>query len=255
VIDMDARVLLVGGPSGTVLSWMDELVEVGATVKVVTSGVEALRHHELLSPDVVLMDVRLEGELDGFDTCRAFRSRSDAIVVFASESPAPSDEVVALAVGGDLFLPGGTPGPIVIARMKALLRRARGATRTDSPAAHGVHTNGSIGHASQVGDDPAQVMERVTEGDLVIDLAAREVFVNGKLAHLSRLEFDLLVTLARDPRRVFTREQLMVEVWDEPFDGSHVLDTQLSRLRCKIAAVGGERVAHAVRGVGFRLRS
>jgi DNA-binding response OmpR family regulator len=97
--------------------------------------------------------------------------------------------------------------------------------------------------------------ERIVEGDLEIDLVAHEVRVAGATTELTRIEFDLLVTLARQPRRVFTREQLMASAWDEPFDGSHVLDTHLSRLRGKITGAGGERVAHAVRGVGYRLRS
>jgi DNA-binding response OmpR family regulator len=96
--------------------------------------------------------------------------------------------------------------------------------------------------------------ERVVEGELEIDLAARDVRVAGTEVPLTRIEFDLLVTLALHPRRVLTREQLMVSAWDEPFDGSHVLDTHLSRLRRKILAAGGGRVAHAVRGVGYRLR-
>jgi DNA-binding response OmpR family regulator len=247
---MDARVLLVGGPSSVAMLWMDDLVEAGAKVNAVANGADALRHLELLAPDVIIMDVHLPGQLDGFDTCRAIRSRSEAIVVFATTVPGPFDEVVGLAVGGDHFLSGDTSAPIVVARLKSLLRRSRGALRPDVKDAESASGNG-VGW-ERPGLSPGE--ERVTEGDLVIDAVAREVWVKGEQVPLTRIEFDLLLTLARCPRRVFTREQLMLGVWGETSDGSHVLDTHVSRLRRKIDDAGGERVAYAIRGVGFRLR-
>lgn len=249
---MDARLLVVGGTSCIALSWVDGLVAAGARVDVVGNGTDALRHLELLQPDIVLVDVNLPGPLDGFDTCRAIRSRSKTLVVFATSRPAPFDEVVALAVGGDHFFESETPVPIVVARLGSLLRRAQGLVRADAVAG-GVDPTGHSDSVA-VDADAAGRYERVTDGDLEIDLVAREVRVNGELADLTRIEFDLLVTLARSPRRVFTREQLMESAWDQPFDGSHVLNSHLSRLRRKIDGAGGERVAHSVRGVGYRLR-
>ena len=266
---MDARLLVVGGSSCVAMSWIDELVAAGAKVDVVGSGTDALRHLELLQPDVVLIDVHLPGPLDGFDTCRAIRSRSSTLVVFATSRPAPFDEVVALAVGGDHFFESETPVPIVVARLRSLLRRSQGLIHADALAGVSGSTGGSV-RDDRDGDRPGGVdrsgrfgdqngdadgmEERVTDGDLEIDLVAREVRVNGELTDLTRIEFDLLVTLARSPRRVFTREQLMASAWDQPFDGSHVLDSHLSRLRRKIDGAGGERIAHSVRGVGYRLR-
>jgi len=203
------------------------------------------------------MDVHLPGMLDGFDTCRAIRSRSEAVIIFATMVPGPYDELVGLAVGGDHFLSGETPAPIVLARLKALLRRSRGAARPDVKDAQSA--SGDRGDRGDRGDQErpgsATAEERVTEGDLEIDAVSREVWVKGVLVPLTRTEFDLLVTLARCPRRVFTREQLMLKVWGESSDASHVLDTHVSRLRRKVDDAGGDRVAHAIRGVGFRLRS
>jgi two-component system, OmpR family, response regulator MtrA len=248
---MDARILLVGDPTSVGMAWKDDLVEAGATVSTVTNGSDALRHLDLIAPDVVLIDVKLPGRLDGFDTCRAIRSRSAVIVVLAAICPGAFDEVVALAVGADHFLSGDTLGQIAIARLGALLRRVRQGVHSDDVAVH----NGSHSDTGRSASAAEPEMERVTAGDLEIDLVAREVRVKDGVAQLTRIEFDLLVTLARQPRRVFTREQLMSRAWDQPFDGSHVLDTHLSRLRRKIEAVGGARVAHAVRGVGYRLHS
>jgi DNA-binding response OmpR family regulator len=258
---MDARLLVVGGSSCVAMTWIDELVTAGARVDVVGDGTAALRHLDLLDPDVVLIDVHLPGALDGFDTCRAIRSRSNTLVVFATSRPAPFDEVVALAVGGDHFFESETPIPIVVARLRSLLRRTQGTMRSDAYADasgsrnghHGAHAEPARSADGLYGGDDGE-FGQVTDGDLEIDLVAREVRVNGELTNLTRIEFDLLVTLARSPRRVFTREQLMASAWDQPFDGSHVLDSHLSRLRRKIDGAGGERVAHSVRGVGYRLR-
>jgi DNA-binding response OmpR family regulator len=248
---METRILLVGDPMSIGMGWKDEFVEVGATVDTVTDGSDALRHLELIAPDIVLVDVRLPGRLDGFDTCRAIRSRSDVVVVLAATCPGPFDEVVALAVGADHFLAGDTAGPIAVARLGALLRRVRGGMHSEGSAVH----DGANGGASRSADGAEREIERVTAGDLEIDVAAREVRVRDGVANLTRIEFELLVTLARHPRQVFTREQLMLSAWGQPFDGSHVLDTHLSRLRQKIGAVGGARVGHVVRGVGYRLHS
>jgi DNA-binding response OmpR family regulator len=248
---MDATVLLVGGASSAAMLWSDELVAAGAKVNTVANGSDALRHLELLAPDAIIMDVHLPGMLDGFDTCRAIRSRSEAVIMFATMVPGIYDELVGLAVGGDHFLSGETPAPIVIARLKALLRRSRGTARPDVKDAQSA--NGDGGGQERPGSATAE--ERITEGDLVIDAVTHEVWVKGALVPLTRTEFDLLLTLARCPRRVFTRAQLMLTVWGQPSDPSHVLDTHVSRLRRKIDDAGGDRVAHAVRGVGFRLRS
>ena len=295
---IDARVLVVGREDGIVRGWVDHLRESGANIAVVGDGASALRHLTMLDPEVVLLDVRLSGGPDGFDTCRAIRSRSGTVVVLAAERADAYDEVVALAVGADAYIPLDVPVEVVSARLRALMRRVRGEVLLDQSLAgldghasrngsgvsgrNGVPRAGHNGamdgrvptgarvgalasrsggapvrvSASSVGGIPAPVTdERIVEGDLEIDLVAREVHVAGTTTELTRIEFDLLVTLARQPRRVFTREQLMATAWDEPFDGSHVLDTHLSRLRGKITAAGGERVAHAVRGVGYRLRS
>lgn len=294
---IDARVLVVGREDGIVRGWVDHLRESGANIAVVGDGSSALRHLVMLDPEVILLDVRLGGGPDGFDTCRAIRSRSGSVVVMAADRSGAYDEVVALAVGADAYVPEGVPVEVVAARLRALVRRARGEVLLDhgfaaldghaprngsGPGARGARAGGNgvavtrvpvgaragavgvragtpvgmrVSAPPGVGGGVHAADERIVEGDLEIDLVAHEVRVAGATTELTRIEFDLLVTLARQPRRVFTREQLMASAWDEPFDGSHVLDTHLSRLRGKISGVGGERVAHAVRGVGYRLRS
>jgi DNA-binding response OmpR family regulator len=272
---MGTRVLVVGGNDGPSEGLLDRVRVAAEDVAVVPDGAAALRHVELLAPDLILIRRPLPGALDAFETCRGLRSHSDAILVIISESPAPHDEIVALAVGADLLLPADTPLDLAVARLRPLVRRAQGsvvlADHADRAAVlpHDVQVRPRVcpppaatpfaaarppallvGGAAD--EDPLDLIE---EGDLGIDVVAREVRVAGRPVHMTRIEFDLLLALARNPHRVLTRPQLLAAAWDAPVDGDHVLDTHLSRLRRKIAKAGGQRVAHAVRGVGYRLRS
>ena len=293
-----ARVLIVGGRDGVVTGWSGPLRDAGAEIAVVRDGDAALRHLELVRPEVVLLDLRLDDGPDGFDTCRALRARSTVPIILAAARPDPFDEVVALAVGADHYVGAGCAAEVLVARVRALVRRVRAET-DGGPSQHGAGEGpgaggrepgrrdvpilaGAAGPPARsappttaagpaglraprsaadarstwaVADAPNGDVPPVVVGDLTIDEVAREVHVGGTPVALTRIEFELLLTLARQPRRVFTREQLLIAAWDEPFDGSHVLDTHLSRLRGKVSAAGGERVAHAVRGVGYRLRA
>jgi DNA-binding response OmpR family regulator len=261
--------MVVGDKSCVATSWTGDLIAAGATVEVVATGSEALRRMDEHDPDVVLLDLHLGGRLDAIETCRAIRTLSDVLVVFVAPHPEPYDEVVALTVGGDHCFACGTPMPIVIARLRSMLRRVRFASlaRSDDPGMAGLRMMASSGSVTDRGgrmdrppaphvaqDGAGAGPTELVDGELVIDLEAREVRVAGVLVALTRTEFDLLATLAQQPRRVFTREQLLERVWDVAFDGSHVLDAHMSRLRGKIGDAGGGRVAFAVRGVGFRLR-
>jgi len=268
---MDATLLVVGTDTCAAASWLEGLSKAGAVVETVADGADALLRLEELQPDVVLLDLHLSGRLDGFETCRGIRAMSETIVVFVATDPEPYDEVVALAVGGDHFFSCRTPMPIVVARLRSLLRRARGSVMLHGPDrpdpdapeldARTAELDGHVGverdrwgRGRPEHNGAGSTCERLVDGDLEIDLVSREVRVDGALTSLTRTEFDLLVTLASEPRRVFTREQLLERVCDVPFDGSHVLDAHMSRLRGKIGEAGGGRVAFAVRGVGFRLR-
>jgi DNA-binding response OmpR family regulator len=253
---MGTRAMVVGGlvdgDGELPMELLERVRAVAADFSVVRDGEAAIQHVGLLRPDLILIAIRgpLPGALDAFETCRELRSRSDAVLVIIPEHAGPHDEIVALAVGADHLLPAGTPVDLAMARLRSFVRRAQGmivlsgAGSATPPRMRIV--GGSAGDESPV---------RIEDGDLVIDLTAHEVQVAGRPVDVTRIEFDLLVALALNPRRVLTRDQLMAAAWDSTFDGSHVLDAHLSRLRCKIGQAGGDRVAHAVRGVGYRLRA
>ena len=278
----DARIVLIGQESCSARAWVDDLRGAGADVTLIADGASALRHLPMLEPDLVLLDLDLDGPLDGFETCRAIRTQTCAPIAIAGASAGAYDEVIALAVGADHFIVGGTPVEVVVARVRALIRRVRSDVLAASPPsppqssppssrpsarpasrtmARSARARAAAGGHQQAqltlmgGAGPEMLDELIVDEELEIDLVAREVRVSGVEVALTRIEFDLLVTLARHPRRVLTRDQLMAGAWEEPFDGSHVLDAHLSRLRGKITKAGGPRVAHAVRGVGYRLRA
>jgi DNA-binding response OmpR family regulator len=262
------RTMLVGDEDGPASELVDRLRESTATVSVVADGAAALQHLDMLEPGLILIQQPLVGRLEAFETCRVLRSRTDAVLVIVSADPGPHDELVALAVGADLLLLADAPLDVAAARLRALVRRARGEvligieSYAAAPSSRSENGNGHVRAVSDTqwgmlprgGAGTGQLVERIVSGDLEIDLLAHEVTVAGRPVDVTRIEFDLLVALARSPRRVLTREQLIEAVWDAPVDSSHVLDAHLSRLRCKIGQAGGERIAHAVRGIGYRLR-
>ena len=188
-------------------------------------GSQALAQFQESHPDLVLLDVMLPG-MDGFDVCRAIRRISDAPIVMLTARSDTSDVVTGLEAGADDYVPKRFKPKELVARVRARLR----------------------------GREDAQVDEGLTLQDLSIDVAGHVVKRGGHVIALTPLEFDLLVTLARAPWKVFSREELLEQVWGY----RHAADTRLvnvhvQRLRSKIER-DPERpeLVVTVRGVGYR---
>jgi DNA-binding response OmpR family regulator len=185
-------------------------------------------------PDIVLLDVGLP-DASGFDLCREIRSADPLEVRFAPDVPIimltarteDVDRVRGFHRGADDFLAKPFHYPELLARMHALLRRTRAARHRNVLQVAGVN----------------------------LDLATREVRVDGERVELSAKEFLLLAALAKDPRRVFRKHELLESVWGYRSAGStRTLDSHASRLRKKLRAVGGDRAyVTNVWGVGYRL--
>jgi DNA-binding response OmpR family regulator len=192
-------------------------------------GLAALRKRSF---DVVLLDLMLPG-LDGLEVCRRIRATpglSHVPVVMLTARGDDVDRIVGLEVGADDYLPKPFNPRELLARIRAVLRRA-----------------GAPGMAPRVG--------RFRSGDLAIDFDAREVLVGGRRPVLTHYEFELLATLARAAGRVLSREQLLDALKGaeyETFDRS--VDVHVSKLRAKIEANPKEpRHIRTVRGVGYVL--
>ncbi|WP_138996921.1 response regulator transcription factor [Rhodococcus zopfii] len=198
----------------------------GYDVTEVETGTEALTLIESRSPDLVLLDIRLP-DIDGFEVLRRIRQFSDVYVVLVTARTEEVDKLVGLAVGADDYITKPFAPREVAARVRAVLRRARGAP--DAPS-------------------------RVSVSGLTVDPGTREVTVDSTPVELSALEFDLLLAMARSPGRVYSRRQLLEKVWDGDFYGDErVVDVHIRSIRRAL----GDDAAHprfigTVRGVGYK---
>ena len=200
----------------------------GMDVAVAAEGQSALEAVRDRRPDVIVLDVMLPG-LDGFEVLRRVRTFSDAYVIMLTARAEEIDRIIGLSVGADDYMIKPFSPRELVARVKALLRRPRAA----------------------VGD--ARTLHL---GELVIDQPTRTVTLRGEPVALTTLEFELLLTLARDPGVVFPRQRLLDRVWGMDYVGDeHVVDVHLGNLRRKLGDHATRPAfIETVRGAGYRLR-
>lgn len=193
-------------------------------------GVRLARQHD---PEVIVLDLGLPG-LDGIEVCRQVRTFSEAYVLMLTARAEEVDTLIGLSVGADDYMTKPFRPRELVARITALLRRPR---RTTS--------------------QPAPVPEAapMVFGALRIDPVGREVFLGERPVGLTRIEFDLLATLAASPQRAFTRRALIGAVWGDEWVGDeHLVDVHLLHVRRKLADTTTEqRFVRTVRGVGYRM--
>ncbi len=180
-------------------------------------------------PSLVVLDLMLPG-LDGLALCRWIRDRSQLPVIMLTARGEEADRIVGLELGADDYVMKPFSPRELVARVRSVLRRS---TAVDEPAAD----------------------ERIRFGDVELDAGAREVRKGPQILKLTAREFDLLWFLARHPRRVFSRDQLMDRVWGyEPAFDSGTVTVHVRRLREKIEDEPGRpRHLETVWGVGYRL--
>jgi two-component system OmpR family response regulator/two-component system response regulator RstA len=185
--------------------------------------------HEI-SPDLLLLDVMLPG-LDGFEICRELRARGATLpIMFLTARDEDFDRVVGLELGADEFIPKPVQPRVLLAHVRAILRRAGMQERTS--AAPG---------------------ETLAFGALELDLASREVRLRAKPVDLTSSEFDLLWLLARHAGRVLSRNEILNKLRSLDYDGSdRSVDCRIYRLRRKLGdlAEGNERIK-TIRNVGY----
>ncbi len=206
----------------------DFLTERGVTVDHVADGEEALRSARRGGYDVLLLDITLPG-CDGFEVCRTLRGWSSVPVIMLTARAEEVDRLLGLGLGADDYVVKPFSPRELLARMQALVRRARGELQ-------------------------AQAAE-VCVGVLRVDTGRRVVSIAGRTAQLTRAEYDLLLAFMRRREQVLTRDQLLTVVSganDAVFD--RAIDVQVSRLRQKLAALGAPpQIIRTVRGVGYMM--
>jgi DNA-binding response OmpR family regulator len=205
----------------------DRLVAEGFRVVQAFDGPDAVAAHAEHRPDLVLLDVMLPG-FDGLEVCRRIQAERPVPVLMVTARVEETDLLVGLGVGADDYVTKPFRMREVVARVRALLRR--------------------VERAQELAGERPPVLQ---VAGLEIDRGTRRVAVAGQDVHLTPLEFDLLETLAAEPGRVRSREELMQEVWGwADARGTRTLDSHVKSLRAKI---GAERV-RTVHGVGYALK-
>jgi DNA-binding response OmpR family regulator len=203
----------------------------GYQVRDVSSGREALALLATRPPDLMILDVMLDAE-DGFALLAQIRRTSDLPIILVTARSQESDRVFGLKLGADDYVVKPFSSAELAARIETVLRRVRGRRGTTSSA--------------------------LIFDELEIDPDAREVRVFGRKIELTAKEFELLMFLARSPRRVFTRGQLLAQVWDSSseWQDANTVTEHVRRIRRKIEPHPGEpRWIVTVRGAGYRFES
>jgi len=199
----------------------------GYQVLVAADGPEAIETAAIAHPDLVVLDLMLPG-MDGLEVCKEIQREQWVPVLMLTARTEEADKVAGFAVGADDYLTKPFSLRELAIRVKAILRRVE-RIRASS------------------------VAEPIVQGPLVVDASRRRVTVDGKDVGLTPLEFEILLTLARDPGVVFTREQLMDRVWGyRDYAGGRVVDSHVARIRRKLGEDGVEpRFIRTVHGVGY----
>jgi len=222
-----ARVLVVDDEPNIVDVISMALRYEGFEVDSAATGAEALAKVRDARPHVMLLDVMLP-DMEGFDVARRLGAEHARVpIIFLTARDATEDRVRGLTVGGDDYVTKPFSLEELLARVRALLRRANGG-EAESPV--------------------------LTFADVELDDDAHEVTRDGRLVELTPTEYRLLRYLMLNPRRVLSRQQLLEHVWDYDFGGdARVLETYVSYLRRKLDEHGPPLI-HTVRGVGYVLR-
>ena len=197
----------------------------GFDVMICADGARAESTFDLFSPDVMLLDLMLPGK-DGLQICRDIRKKSSVPIIMLTAKGETSDKITGLDVGADDYVTKPFDVKELLARIHAVMRR----TDADAP-----------------------VDKKLVFDKLVINLDSYELIVDGKKVDCPPKEMELLYHLASSPNRVFTRNQLLDEVWGfDYFGDSRTVDVHVKRLREKLEGVSNQWSVKTVWGVGYK---
>ncbi|MDE6132273.1 MAG: response regulator transcription factor [Oscillospiraceae bacterium] len=172
----------------------------GVTAAVVYSGSECRRFFEDNSADLLLLDINFGSE-SGFDLCRELREKTQIPILFISARSSDDDKIIALNIGGDDYIQKPYSLGVLLAKVKAVLKRY-GSTDT-----------------------------AYSDGWLTVDFNARQAFVNGVPAKLTALEFRLLTYLVKNENRVVSKQEIFDNVWEDKFTGDGTLNVHIRKIR------------------------
>ena len=208
------------------------LTKEGYQVTVANDGEEGLEKFNAVKPDMVLLDVMMP-RMDGLEVCRRIRKAGNTPVMMLTAKGETFDKVLGLELGADDYVVKPFDAKEVVARVKAVLRRTQGKN-----------------------DNAEESKKVVTYDKLEINIANYELKVNGVQIDTPPKELELIYHFASNPNRVFTRDQLLDEVWGFEFYGdSRTVDVDVKRLREKLEGVSDKWELKTVWGVGYKFET
>ena len=199
----------------------------GYEVSIANDGTQAIAKFNAESPDMVLLDIMMPG-LAGWQVCREIRKKSNCPIIMITAKGETFDKVLGLELGADDYVVKPFDTKEIVARIKAVMRRT--------------------GKNTSEGD-----VKEVRYDKLVVNMTKYELKVDGKIVDTPPKELELLYHLASNPNRVYTRDQLLDEVWGfEYYGDSRTVDVHIKRLREKLEGVSDQWSLKTVWGVGYK---
>lgn len=199
----------------------------GYAVAIAGDGERALEKFTEESPDIVLLDIMMP-KLDGWQVCREIRKKSNCPIIMITAKGETFDKVLGLELGADDYVVKPFDAKEIVARIKAVMRRT--------------------GKTAETPD-----IKEVSYDKLIVNMTKYELKVDGKVVDTPPKELELLYHLASNPNRVYTRDQLLDEVWGfEYYGDSRTVDVHVKRLREKLEGVSEQWTLKTVWGVGYK---
>lgn len=226
---MNERILLVEDEKTLAKALKFNLEKEGFRVEVAFDGEEALNAMSGEEPDLVILDLMLP-KIDGYEVCRSIRRSSDVPIIMLTARDEDIDKILGLELGADDYMTKPFNTRELLARIKAILRR----TVQQAAAARSF----------------------IKVGDLQIDVIKRKVTVKGREVALTSREYNLLSLLASNPGKVYSREELLEEIWGDDYSGDvRTVDVHIRHLREKIEEFPAEpNIILTVWGAGYKFR-
>lgn len=225
---MDARVLIVDDDEGLAVALQRQLARYGLQVSMRHDGEAALAFLEHEPVDLVILDIELGGRVDGLEVCRRLRVEQPdlPVILISGVYTDVIDEVVGLEIGADDYLRKPVEPRLLLARVKNVLQRQRGATAAP---------------------------EALQAADLTLYPDQRRVSQAGRDVELTRMEYDVLALLMSQPGRIFGRAMIMEHLYEGDYDDTRAVDTCISKLRTKLGDdAANPRYIETARGIGYR---
>ena len=201
------------------------------TVVIANDGNEAIAKFNSENPALILLDIMMPG-LDGWQVCREIRKKSNVPIIMITAKGETFDKVLGLELGADGYVVKPFDAKEIVARIKAVLRRVSAGTQAEN------------------------AVREVSYDKLVVNMTRYELKVDGKVVDTPPKELELLFHLASNPNRVYTRDQLLDEVWGfEYYGDSRTVDVHIKRLREKLEGVSDQWCLKTVWGVGYKFET